>query len=447
MRFISTVLSGLLFGSSVLAVEEPECNNDAILNCFNSSTSQARAYCTASLGLASTTRIVTVTPTITITETVTTTDVPTAIPTVTVTTELRRKKKRGVCTKRDVQLDCLLTSAFIATTQLASACSCLGVVATSTTTAEPTSITVSEIHYAPQSCPIVASAVFSTVTETLPASVAASTITQTLPPSVVVSTIYEQVTQTDTAVSVHVSEGTVYTTIIETVTATQTDVSLSTLVQTTLSEATVYTTVVETITATATQTAVSTQISVSVSVSSYPVTVSVPVTVTESTTVVTSVVSSVETTATGLVNGNFEGGDSDGWSVIASSGNGYTVSIVNGGVGGTKALDIYTSYFVSFVPISVTYGQVLVCVAGQKYRLLFNAAVVSSYSNGNAWSVVLGGNTITSGGGNAVSWSTYISTHTCGSTAASNRLELRASSSNNRAAHFQFDNFELYRLT
>ncbi|KAM7213307.1 hypothetical protein V8F06_011318 [Rhypophila decipiens] len=416
MRFSSTVLGSLLFGSSVLAVEEPECNNDTILNCFSSSTSQARAYCTASLGLASTTRIVTVTPTITITETVTTTDVPTAIPTVTVTTELSRKKKRGVCTKRDVQLDCLSTSAFIATTQLASACSCLGVVATSTTTAEPTSITVSEIHYAPQSCPIAASAVFSTLTETLPASVAVSTITQTLPPSVVVSTIYEQVTQTDTAVSVHVSEGTVYTTIIETVTATQTDVSLSTLVQTTVSEATVY------------------------------VTVSVPVTVTESTTVVTSVVSSVETTATGLVNGNFEGGDY-GWSVIASSGNGYMVSIVNGGVGGTKALDIYTSYFVNFVPTSVTYGQVLACVAGQKYRLVFNAAVVSNYANGNAWSVVLGGNTIASGGGNAVSWSTYIATHTCGSTDASNRLELRASSSNNRAAHLQFDNFELYKLT
>lgn len=64
MRFSSTVLGGLLLGGSVLAVEEPGCSNDALLDCFSSSSSQARAYCTASLGLASTTRVVTVTPTV-----------------------------------------------------------------------------------------------------------------------------------------------------------------------------------------------------------------------------------------------------------------------------------------------------------------------------------------------------------------------------------------------
>lgn len=84
--------------------------------------------------------------------------------------------------------------------------------------------------------------------------------------------------------------------------------------------------------------------------------------------------------------------------------------------------------------------------AGKKYRLTFNYAVISSYTNGNAWSVVFGGATLASGAGASMSWSTAMYTHTCGSTSASNQLELRCSSSNSRQAHFQFDNFDLYPL-
>lgn len=61
---------------------------------------------------------------------------------------------------------------------------------------------------------------------------------------------------------------------------------------------------------------------------------------------------------------------------------------------------------------------------------------------------MLGGTTIANGPGAPLAWSTAIVPHTCGPTSspASNTLELRCASNNNRAAHFQFDNFDLYPL-
>ncbi|KAK4211059.1 hypothetical protein QBC37DRAFT_20913 [Rhypophila decipiens] len=473
MRFSSTLLGGLLFGSSVLAVEEPECTNDAILECFSSSTAQARAYCTASLGLASTTRVVTVTPTVTVTEVVTATEPPTSLPTVTITE--KRRKKRGVCTKRDVTLDCLSTSAFIATTQLASACSCLGVVATSTATAEPTTVTVSEVHYAPQSC--AASFVFSTITQTLDPTVVVSTVyeveTQTLPASLALSTVTEVQTQT----TYHVSEGTVYQTVVETVTATatQTDVSVH------VSEGTVYQTVVETITATATQTdtavslqtttvtetqtqtSVSTSVSVtvstaiSVSVSSHviqPTTIvqTQPVT-TVTTTVTSTTVSSVVTTSTGLANGNFED-DLDGWSVLSQSSaschSETRVAVTNGG---TRALRI-TSTGSAGQACTVNYGQVLSCTPGDKYRLALDYTYTyGSGGSASPWSITLGqgslSTVITSTG--AATQNTFTSptdfTHTCGTTTPSNTLSINARANNGRTTTLTLDNFIYYKLT
>ena len=79
-------------------------------------------------------------------------------------------------------------------------------------------------------------------------------------------------------------------------------------------------------------------------------------------------------------------------------------------------------------------------VAGTMYTVAWSLSVISGYNNGNAWSVVLGGVTGTSGPGSALAWKRYSFTVTCGATAASNILEFRMSSSNNRAATLQIDN-------
>ena len=79
-------------------------------------------------------------------------------------------------------------------------------------------------------------------------------------------------------------------------------------------------------------------------------------------------------------------------------------------------------------------------VAGTRYTVAWSLNVLSSYNNGNAWSVVLGGVTGASGAGSAVPWKQYSFTVTCGATAASNVLEFRMSSSNSRAASLRIEN-------
>ncbi len=79
-------------------------------------------------------------------------------------------------------------------------------------------------------------------------------------------------------------------------------------------------------------------------------------------------------------------------------------------------------------------------VAGTKYTIAFSLSVVSSYANGNPWSVVFGGATTFSGIGAAAAWAQYKSHVTCGTTAASNLLEFRLASQTNRAASLLIDN-------
>jgi hypothetical protein len=143
-------------------------------------------------------------------------------------------------------------------------------------------------------------------------------------------------------------------------------------------------------------------------------------------------------------NGNFESGTSEGWSVISQTGSGAVISVVKGGVGGVYCLDISTSYFVSSTASSVVVAQTLNTEAGKKYRLVIDTAVVSSYTNGNPWSIVIGGQTISSGVGSATAWTVTIGTFTA---QGNDELQLRMSSANNRAGRLQVDNIALIPLT
>ena len=67
-------------------------------------------------------------------------------------------------------------------------------------------------------------------------------------------------------------------------------------------------------------------------------------------------------------------------------------------------------------------------------------AIVSSYTNGNAWSIVAGAKTVVSGAGSAVAWNNVVFVHTCGATAAANTLSLKMQSSNSRQATMLVDN-------
>ncbi|KAK3328726.1 hypothetical protein B0H66DRAFT_634012 [Apodospora peruviana] len=382
-RFSS--ISLLASGVVALTREEPVvCNaeNDALIQCFASSQSQASAYCTQTTSLATGWDVVTVTPTVTLTNTIVATVSAADIDQLPMS---RRIKKR--------------------------ACSCIGFTASpSVSTVDPATVYVSEVSYVkagsetPESC--AASVIVSTLTQS--ASVVVSTVTEvehsvqteTRPASVFAPTI----TKTQTAVISHIS--------------TITEVHIQT--ETTVSAQTVLSIVVF-----------------------VPTEISTAVCQVSTTTAITTATSVPESS---LVNGNFENNSYEGWTVLSRVGNGDTMSIVTGGVGGKYALDIYTSYFVSFVATAVVVGQKLGCAADKKYRLVFNYAIVSSYNNGNAWSVVLGGNTVTSGVGYTAPWSIILYTHTCGASPASDQLELRCSSAANRAAHFQFDNFEWYPL-
>ncbi|KAK4121571.1 hypothetical protein N657DRAFT_635602 [Parathielavia appendiculata] len=101
-----------------------------------------------------------------------------------------------------------------------------------------------------------------------------------------------------------------------------------------------------------------------------------------------------------IINGDFETGTLDGWGVISATGD----------------------------------------VAGTRYRLTFQIIIVSSYTNGNPWSVTLGGVTLVSGAGSYIAPVQYWFPVTCGATAASNTLAFRLQSNTNRAARLLVDN-------
>ncbi|KAK3313991.1 hypothetical protein B0H66DRAFT_567538 [Apodospora peruviana] len=430
MRLLTSFLGALFAAGAVVGVEinieaPPECDahNDDLVQCFVSSASQASAYCTQSLSLARAPGIVVVTPTVTVIETVRATVDASYLD---LLPAVKRMRKRGICTKRDVQLDCV--GAGVDTEQLSSACSCIGFTASAdASTADASTVTVAKVSYvtagAPESCAAL------TETETLPPSLLVSTITEvetrveretaTLTPSVLVSTI----TETQTAVTSHLTTVTEVTVHIQTETTVSVSTSVSTSVTTSVSISVT------------TETTVSTSISISVSTS-----VSLSV--------------ATETAAAAvapsrITNGNFESGNLDGWELVARSGRGDIVAVVDGGVGGAKALDISASYFTIGLVSQVVYGQVLKCTAGAKYRLTFDVSVNSSYFNGCPWSVTLGSATgnVYGGVGVSLAWTGVSYVHTCTTTDAGNTLKLSVAAQTNRAVTVMFDNFVLNPLS
>lgn len=73
-------------------------------------------------------------------------------------------------------------------------------------------------------------------------------------------------------------------------------------------------------------------------------------------------------------------------------------------------------------------------VAGSSMKITFQYSVVSSYSNGNPWSVTLGNTVLVGGGGASLSWSQFSREVVCGPTESSNTLAFRLQSNANRAA-------------
>ncbi len=77
---------------------------------------------------------------------------------------------------------------------------------------------------------------------------------------------------------------------------------------------------------------------------------------------------------------------------------------------------------------------------GTTYKLNLSVSFASSYTNGNPWSVVMGGTTIISGAGASAPWTVRSLTFTCGATATNNLLQFRVASNNNRSGYLMVDN-------
>jgi hypothetical protein len=252
----------------------------------------------------------------------------------------------------------------------------------------------------------------------------------------IISTVTEIQTQTETKTD------TSSTQLVSTVTEIQTQTQTETRTDTSSTQ------VVSTVTEIQTQTQTETK----TDTSSTQVVSTVTEIQTETQTQILSVTSTATPSASAcptaavplLKNGNFESGNYDGWSVASSTG-GAIVSVVSGGVGGSKALDISTSYFAQSMISSAVVSQTINCVQGNTYRLALNYAVVSSYGNGSPWTIVVNGATITSGPGSASPWVSLVNNGViCGANGA--LLELRMQSNANRAAHLQIDNVDIYPL-
>ena len=266
---------------------------------------------------------------------------------------------------------------------------------------------------------------------------------ETTTPGIVVTTV--TATETLTAVSSH----------LNTETLTLTETSSHTSIGTDTATETATDTATETITATSTLTEVTTlpvtttATSIITEVTTSPVTETSTVTSTTTETTTTTTETIATATAKPLSNGNFEDGTFTGWDFISRTSSGDTVSVVNGGIGGTKAFSISTSYFIRSAAAAVSYGQFLNCVAGAKYRLTFDVSVISSYTNNSPWSVSVGTTTgnVYSGTGGSLAWTSAAYVHTCATTTAENQLRLSVASNNNRAVTVLFDNFALIALS
>lgn len=86
-----------------------------------------------------------------------------------------------------------------------------------------------------------------------------------------------------------------------------------------------------------------------------------------------------------------------------------------------------------------------ISVPGRAYRVSFIYSIVSSYTNGNPWSVVLGGETLISGAGSSRAWASHTKDYTCTGT-GNDVLQFRIRSNNNREARLLVDNVTVTAL-
>ena len=143
-----------------------------------------------------------------------------------------------------------------------------------------------------------------------------------------------------------------------------------------------------------------------------------------------------------VTNGSFESGDVQGWTIISRNpAGGSVVSVGTGGRGGSYFLDMFTSYFLRSAAASVVVGQPLNCIAGIRYRVSVDVAYQSSYSNGNPWTVLVGGATMVTSTGASIAWTTVnYRDYLCAGDPAVDVLQFRAQSNSNREGHLMVDN-------
>ncbi|KAK4205058.1 hypothetical protein QBC40DRAFT_344934 [Triangularia verruculosa] len=364
---------------------DDECIQDELLNCFSSSLVQASQYCTNSVVTATGfTEVVTVTPTVTITNAVTATAIVTQSP------PLRlRRRKRG-CSHRP-PLDCLRSFASsVEPFQVASACSCIGIASTTevaTVTADVTD-TVTETP---------------TVTEL---------VTVTLPPLEEEPSQEPTLEPTTTSAAEPTTETSAEETTIEPTPTPTPEPSTTSSVEESTQE---------------------------------PTTTPAPESEPEPTTTTTSVAEPTTSSAPlpEITNGEFN--SLEGWTVGTAIG-GATAQSVPYGPDPNRALELFTSYFIRSTAASISISQRINCEPGVSYRLTTLYSIMSSYTNGSPWSIVLGGTTIASGIGNSVARTQVSHTFVCSATPAANELSYRIQSHISRQARMLVDSVAVVRV-
>ncbi|VBB76843.1 Putative protein of unknown function [Podospora comata] len=370
--------------------EVEECVQDGLLNCFSSSLVQASQFCTNSIVTATAfTVVVTVTPTVTvtnaITETATITEPVTEPTTIAQSLPLKARRRKRGCSNRP-PLNCLRSFASsVEPLQFTSACGCIGI----TSTTELATVTAD-----------VTSTIFETPTVTEYVTVSPTPVEEesTQQPTT-------EPTTTEPAPTTPIEESTLEPTATPTPEVTTT---------TTAEESTLE-----------------------------PTTTTAP----EPTTSTVSVPESTTSAAPPplITNGDFSGNSLEGWSITNRIGTGASVGVISQGAG-NYMMEIQSSYFVSAAITGLSVSQTINCEPGADYRLTFRISVISSYTNGNPWSVVLGGRSITSGPGSSLAWTQIGYTFVCSATQGGNDLTFRIQSNNNRAARMLVDDVVVTKL-
>ncbi|KAK4186726.1 hypothetical protein QBC35DRAFT_464426 [Podospora australis] len=405
MRFTTAITGGLVVGLAAASSghrlqqrDAEECVDDALYECFTRSLVQASAYCTASIVSAvTTTDILTFTPTLTVTEEVTETTTTTARG-----AKFVRRRKRSAC--GGPPLNCLRNLGSFQSSQLSSACSCIG--ATAATSTELATVTATDAG----------TAVVTQIT-TVTATVGSSFSPQPEPESSTeivesTSTVEPEPESSTETVPSSTSEPEVSTT--ETVEASSTEAIPSSTVA---PEPSTTESSTETVTPTPTETPEPSS------------------TAAESSTSTSSVVAPPAPIVT---NGDFETGTIAGWETSTLAGG--SVSAIPYGGNNNHVMALFTSYFQYNAAALAIASQSIACEAGKQYRITYMVSVVSSYTNGNPWSVVLGGVTIASGAGSSMAFTQLSRTHTCGNSPSANQIQFKIASNNNRQARLLVDN-------